>query len=305
MNDNINSVVLDNSEFNMSVGNYSEPDDKSTPPNFVTQRKPMVDSPSQGVTLASDQLHDFKEEMRKMLTYYATTQNAEINNLNATLKEIQQSTRNIEATVEYLKSQNEESKQKISSLETQVKEDREYILFLENKLEEQQITTRKQNFELKNVPKIENETKQDLVNMVVHLSETVDCKVNKSDIKDIYRVRPKNPAQKNTPVIVETTSVLLRNDLLRMAKSFNIKNKTKLSAKHLGFKTSEDTPVFLSEHLTPNGARLYFLARDLKQSKGYKFCWVSYGRVFVRKDEQSPVILINSENQVHNLLLKK
>lgn len=172
-------------------------------------------------------------------------------------------------------------------------------------MEEQQITNRKTNFEIKNVPKMEKETKQDLINMVTCLSENVDCKISKTDLKDIYRVRPKNPSQKNTPIIVETASVLLRNDFLRMAKSFNIKNKIKLSAKHLGFKTSEDTPIFVSEHLTSIGSRLYFLARDLKKSKGYKFCWVSYGKVFVRKDEQSPVILITNEKQVHNLLLKE
>ncbi|CAK1598136.1 unnamed protein product [Parnassius mnemosyne] len=102
-------------------------------------------------------------------------------------------------------------------------------------------------------------------------------------------------------------SVLLNSDKIigvykLEAKSFNIKHKCKLCAKHLGFKTQEDTPIFLSEHLTPKGARLHFLARDLAKSKNYKFCWTAYGKVYVRENENSPIIMIRNESQVHQLL---
>lgn len=141
--------------------------------------------------------------------------------------------------------------------------------------------------------------------MVVKLSETVNCKINRSDIKDIYRVRGRQADQKNTPTVVETNSVLLKTDLLKMAKSYSIRNKTKLYAKHLGLKTKEDSPIFLSENLTPKAARLHFLARDLAKSKGYKFVWTSFGKVYVRKTEQSPVVMIKSEQQIHKLLLEQ
>lgn len=140
--------------------------------------------------------------------------------------------------------------------------------------------------------------------MVICLSETINCQISKKDIKDIYRVRGKKPDHKNAPIIVETHSALLKSDFLKMAKAFNIKNKTKLCAKHLGLKSREDTPVFLSEHLTAKGSRLHYLARDLARSKEYKFCWTSYGKVYVRKNEQAPIILIRSEQQAHQLLLE-
>ncbi|KAJ2937265.1 hypothetical protein O0L34_g19368 [Tuta absoluta] len=180
----------------------------------------------------------------------------------------------------------------------------EYIHFLEDKL---QLGCRKSNFELKGVPRKEKETKQDLVAMVLALSESVGCNVNKSDIKDIlYRIRSKNPEHRNTPIVVETGSTLLKSDLLKMAKLYNIRNKSnKLCAKHLGFKTQEDTPIYISENLTSKNARLHFLARDLVQSMSYKFVWTSYGKVYVRKNEQSPVILIKSEQQIQQLLTVK
>lgn len=60
--------------------------------------------------------------------------------------------------------------------------------------------------------------------------------------------------------------------------------------------------MFISEQLTPKGARLFFLARDLSNTKQYKYCWTSYGRVLVKKDDNSSAIVIKSEAQVHHLL---
>lgn len=138
--------------------------------------------------------------------------------------------------------------------------------------------------------------------MVIGLSNTVGVNLSKKDIKDIYRVRGKKDGTPNTPIIVETTSALTKTSMLRACKDFNIKQKSKLSAKHLGYRKYEDTPIYVSENLTQKGARLHFLARDLTKTNRFKFCWTSYGKVFVRKDENSPVILIKSEAQCHQLM---
>lgn len=77
----------------------------------------------------------------------------------------------------------------------------------------------------------------------------------------------------------------------------------KLSAKHLGIKEDGDSPIYVSEQLTPKAARLHYLARDLTRSQDYKYCWTSFGKVYVRKDDKTPVIPITSEAQIHNLNL--
>lgn len=82
-------------------------------------------------------------------------------------------------------------------------------------------------------------------------------------------------------------------------------NKTKLRAKHLGFTTQEETPVYVCEQLTPKAARLYFLARDLIKSTTFTFCWTAYGNVYVRKDENSPIIKITNEAQINQLFHNK
>ncbi|CAH2108624.1 unnamed protein product [Euphydryas editha] len=278
----------------------SDTDLTTTPPSFIFQRNKrrraqMEDS-------ISNQLDVFKDEMRKLMISSAAQQADELRKVNTLLKDIQQSNCNIENSVSFLAAQNEEFRQKITQLETQAKQDRNHIAMLEGKIEELEMNSRKSNFEIKNVPKKTNENKDDLIEMVLNLSKTVDCNITKSDIKNIYRVRPRSADHKSPPIVVETNSTLLKNDLLKMAKSFKIKHKSKIYSKHLGFRTQEDTPVYLAEHLTPKAARLYFLARDLVKSKNFKFCWTSYGKIYVRENEHTPIISVRNESQIHQLL---
>lgn len=274
----------------------SDTDLTATPLSFVSQRNKRCRA--QMEVSISNQL----DEMRRLMTSSAAQQADELRKVNTLLKDIQQTNCNIENSVSFLAAQNEEFRQRIIQLETQAKQDREHIAMLEGKLEELQINSRKSSFEIKNVPKRTSENKNDLIEMVLNLSKTVDCNITKSDIKDIYRVRPKSADNKSPTIVVESNSTLLKNDLLRMAKSFNIKHKSKLCAKHLGFGTQEDTPVYLAEHLTPKAARLYFLARDLVKSKNFKFCWTAYGKIYVRENEHTPIISIRNESQIHQLL---
>lgn len=267
-----------------------------TPPNFVTQRSKR----SREDLFIGEQLDDFKKEMKEMLAFMLTQQ---IQEVTSTLKEIQQTNLNIENTVKHLMSKNQDLENKILLLEKQSKEDKRHITLLENKIEEMETGSRKANFVLKNVPKLSGETKEELIGLVMTLSNNIDCSLTKSDIKDIYRVRGKNDIQ-NTPIVVETGSTLIKNDVLKKGKLFNKKHHSKLCCKHLGFKSQEDTPVFLSEHLTAKGSRLYFLARDLIKTGGYKYCWTAYGKVYIRKDDQTPVIAMRSEEQIHQLMVK-
>lgn len=173
---------------------------------------------------------------------------------------------------------------------------------MEEKVEDLQRVNRKSNIEIKNAPKISKESKEDLIQMVLTLAKSVDCNLNKADISDIYRVQSKRERTQNSTIIVEMTSTIKKTEFLKTTKSYNIKHKEKICAKHLGFTTNEYVPIFISEQLTPKGARLHFLARDLAKSKSYKFCWSAYGRVYVRKNETSPIILIKNESQVNSLM---
>lgn len=258
-----------------------EPRTDTTPPNYVFARDKSV---------TRDDFNKFKEEMRHMIQSLLQAQGQDIKS-------------SIEHSIAVLTSQQAELNKKISQLEINVKEGSERLTLLEERVENMQVAWRKTNFEIKNIPRKPNETKDDLVEMVLHLSNTIGADLNKSDIKDVYRVRGKrDQQQQNTPVVVETSSTLKKTNVLKLCRAFNIKTKSKLCAKHLGFRISEDTPVFVSEQLTARGSRLHFLGRDLVKSRKYKYCWTAYGKVYVRMSDSSPIITINSEAQALQLM---
>ena len=267
---------------------------ETTPPNFVNRNKRRREE---------DTCKDlsFKDEIKEMITTLFTAQQLELQKITANLSEIKETNSRIELSVEFLSKQNEELHNKIKLLEIESQKDKAQIIILEEKIEDLQRTNRKTCLEIKNVPKKTNETKDDLINMVVTLSNSINRKIDKSDIKDIFRVKGKKVQEKNCPIVVETSSTIIKTDFLKSCKLFNIKNKDKLRAKHLGFTTDENSPIFVSEQLTGKGARLFFLARDLVKTRKYKFCWTSFGKVYVRKDENSPIINIISESQIHHL----
>ncbi|KAJ0178431.1 hypothetical protein K1T71_006254 [Dendrolimus kikuchii] len=270
---------------------------KKTPPIFVTKRlkKKREDE-------INSEKYNFEEDLKAMITSLMASQNEEIRKNSNILNEIKQSNYSIEKSVSYLTSQNEELKKKIEQLETQVKDDKKYITILEDKIEDIQKSSIKTNFVLKNVPKLQSESKEDLISMTLSLAESIGCTFGKADIRDIYRIRPKKADAPNSPIVVESSSTLIKQDFLKLTKAFNVKHKNMLRAKHLGMRKSEDTPVFVADHLTAKGSRLYFLARDLIKSKTFKFCWTAYGKVYIRKDENARIILIKNEAQIQQLL---
>lgn len=238
--------------------------------------------------------------MIAMIKSMLLVQENELKKITPTLMDIKQTNSNIENSVAYLTAQNEEFKKKIERMEIQAKEDREYITILEEKVEDLQRGSRKCSIEIKNVPKQQKETKEDLINMFLSLTKTVNCETKKSDIRDVYRVKGKNQGMTNTPIIVEISSTLLKTDIIKSCKTYNTKYKGKLCANHLGIKT--DTPIYVSEQLTAKGARLHFLARDLVKTKGYKYCWTAYGKIYVKKQDESPTHVIKSESQIQALM---
>lgn len=269
-----------------------------TPTSYISQRPKR-----RREELTDSDYSIFKNEIKAMITSFMSNQESELKKITPALKEIQTTILNIENSMAFLSNQNEELKQKITKLENEAKKDKEHIIMLEEKIEDLDRNSQKCSIEIKNVPKKANENKTDLMNYVQNLANTIKIDINTTDIKDIYRVKVKNEA-KTSPIIVETSSTITKTNVLKGVKAFNIKNKEKLRAKHLGYTTQEDTPIYVAEKLTAKGSRLFYLTRELSKSKNYMFCWTSFGRIYVREKENSPILLIKSEGQVNQLMQK-
>lgn len=281
------------------LANFSD----GTPKCCVTARnkRKRTDSSSLQWEEVKDEL---KCEMKTLFMEFSQAQNDQSNSILTTLKDIQQTNSYVQSTITFLCEENVDLKKKIEQLQLQSQKDKEQIIMLENRLEEQLRTDRKANIEIKNVPLKGEEKKKDLIDMVLKLSENLEVKIQKSDFKDILKLN-KTKNQQNSTIIVEFTNSFVKTDILRAAKNYNTKNRSsKLSAKHMGIKYNPDIPIYISENLTPKSSRLFFLARDLKITKNYKYCWSNFGKVYLRMDDNSPIISIHSEAQIQQLASK-
>ncbi|VVC98073.1 unnamed protein product [Leptidea sinapis] len=54
-------------------------------------------------------------------------------------------------------------------------------------------------------------------------------------------------------------------------------------------------PVFISENLSPQTKRLHYITTDYAKSNGFKYCWVTNGKIFLRRQDGTGLILIKNE----------
>lgn len=169
---------------------------------------------------------------------------------------------------------------------------------LETRLAQVEQDARQNNLEIHCLPEHKQEN---LVNTITQLCKVVSYPVTENDILFCNRVQKFNPASKMPrTVICKLASKLKRDNLLAAVLSYNKANpKQKLNTKLLGYGVKE-APVFVSEHLTPSNKSLHAATRMRAKEKQFKFVWIRNGKIFVRKDESSPALVIT-----HNEALQK
>lgn len=244
-----------------------------------------------------NELHSFMEEMRGMFDKFVLEQSNQLKNLESSLKEIKTQNSHITTTIETLSHKYDDIQKELEFLKQERKDQGTYIQLLEHKIENFERQSCSTKLELRSIPKQHSESKQDLCNLVKSLCKTLNIQVQSSEIKDIYRTYTKPGAKRDVipTIVVDFASVITRENVMRNFKRLSSKEKTdKLNTGLFGL-ASPFKPIYISESLTPKGRRLFFLARDFAKTFGYAFCWTSYGRIFLRKSEGSPHVLVNDE----------
>ncbi|CAB3245982.1 unnamed protein product [Arctia plantaginis] len=205
----------------------------------------------------------------------------------------------LKASMDVMSHKYDEFLSKISSLEKERKADKILIKELEEKLEIIERKSRITGIEIRNIPKQDKENKETLYSKIKKIGNILNLNIDDTNIKDIYRFRSKDASN---PVVVDFTSVMLKDQVLKAVKSFN-KNKAKgenLNANHLD-PTYHSKPLYVAETLTQKTLKLYFLARHFKGSHGYNFCWTANGIVYLKKDENSSLFRIQYESDIDKL----
>lgn len=167
---------------------------------------------------------------------------------------------------------------------------------LSSRIDDLEQHLRENNLEIHGVPENRSEN---ILTVVKQCASAIGHKIDDTDIVNYTRVAKQNKESKRPrAIIIKFRSVRCRDEFYSAVHRFNKSNpKEKLNTAHLGFGTA-NTPVYVSEHLSPTNKSLHAAARIAAKEKGYKFVWVRGGRIYVRKTPDSQYILIRNRDSL-------
>lgn len=114
-----------------------------------------------------------------------------------------------------------------------------------------------------------------------------------TDLQAVRRVAKMNSESVRPRNILATLPSERHRDMLLSALTQYNKGKKDdvLNSSHLGVPGDKRT-IYLAEHLSPECKKLHAATKLAAKEHSYKFVWVKYGRIYVRKIEQEQAILI-------------
>lgn len=257
----------------------------------ITKRKRKFDQ--------VDDLNVIMSEMKNLFTKFEKEQNDKYNALHASMIDIRELNASIKTSCEFVNGKYDDLLKEFNKLTSERKENLAYIQILEEKVENLERAQRSSCLELRNIPITLKETKEDLSKIVIDTGNSLNVSINTSDIRDVYRLNTKNEI--NKPIIVNFTTVITKEKVIKSIKSYNRTNKNNKFSTAKLYINGPDVPVYISEHLTSRAKRLFFLARDFSKTNGYSFCWTAHGKVFIRKKEGQTAHCINNESDLKSL----
>lgn len=208
----------------------------------------------------------------------------------------------ISSSIEFLGQKYDEMVTRINTLEQEKSADRKYIQDLEIRMEQMERSLRSSSIEVRNVPKKDGETKEDLLNIIKKVGNALSVPVQAAEVRDVYRINTKS--EKSQPIVAELSTVVLKDKIVMSVKSYNKKYVTcKFSTSNLKLECPPK-PIFVSESLTAQVKRLFFLAREFAKGNNFKYCWASRGKIYLRRSDGAPLVKINNGNDLENLKTK-
>lgn len=154
------------------------------------------------------------------------------------------------------------------------------------------------NIIIKGVPEVETDAEH-LKSMISLIFAKLRYNLQMTFV-DCFRIGKKTETTCR-PIIVVLPSVGVKNMMIRDKRSVKM---TCANFSNDGiFWGTEDQIIYIDEHLTRENHMLFMSARKLKQL-GFKFVWTRNGRVFVRFNEKTKIIGIDSISQLAKLTIE-
>lgn len=288
------------------IASASEPQPKtnvSRDPSLTSIASDNDSSTTGGVTVRKRKRSDagikeFREEIIQMFNMWKTEQDKKISVILSTGNDIRDQNIDIRTSIEFISKNYEDLIQKIDKLEAERNGSLRYIKTLENKIEQIERGQNCSRIEMRGIPRAESESKKSFLRHVHNMGKALNVSLQPNDIRNVYRINTKS--DKIKPIIVEFNSVVVKEDILKSLKTFNRQNKEKFNTIKLQIEGTP-APVFISECLTAQTRKLFASARMFARDNCYRYCWTSFGRIYLRKSEGDKLIRVDSDQDLDKL----
>lgn len=159
--------------------------------------------------------------------------------------------------------------------------------------------SRENNLEINGIPENKSEN---LYSVMTQLGATISLPIPESDIMACTRVRKLDDSSKRPrTVVVKLRNTRVRDSIIAAVSKFNkTKSSDRLNSTHLGYSVSKSF-IYVSEHLSPFYKALHARTRTIAKEKGFRYVWIRNGRIFIRKNDQSPAKQIKCYESLNNL----
>lgn len=237
-------------------------------------------------------------EVKALFIEHQNQQDLKFETLSAALNTIVSQNQDIIKSMSSMTEQHKELLQKVNTLEQENTKYKSRIADLETKLDLLEKNVRSTTIEIRNIPKIENETKQYLSSIVQKIGASLGLEqIQKPEIKDIYR-------SKSNAIVVDLNSTQRKESIIATLKNTN---KSRRESKKPSLNTEDikvaglPQTIYISEYLTSKNRRLFYVARENVKSKKFFAAWTAYGKVYVKTKEGTAPVRIEEESDLLNL----
>lgn len=239
-------------------------------------------------------------ELKYMFEDWQNQQEAKFVTLKSSMDAIIKQNEEIKSSMKLLSDKYDDILSDMKKLRQENSNNKSHIKTLETQLEHLEKKSRSCSIELRNIPKIESETKQSLIDLTKNIGAVLNTPIHDSDIRDVYRMIIKD--KPNGPVIVDFNSTFIKENIIKSTITYN---KEKSADKRLNTSTLKINgpakPIYVAESLTKKVKRLHYLARVFAKENNYDSCWTSYGKVYLRRNKTDQRVCVNSEETLENL----
>lgn len=243
------------------------------------------------------------EKMEDMISKISES----LRNIEGDLKRNNDRSKNIESeikkfkkTVEFMSDQYDVLLKCIQEKDGKIKKLEEEVALLKlNKAEKDDISYQISNLEQyqrnRNVEifGIKEQPNEDYGDIVQKIAEELEIEVSAVDVDVAHRLR-KIKTTKHHPIIVQFKSRQKR-DLFLSKRYFVVLNNT-IPGTEIGKK------IFINENLTAYNKELLYQAREKAKELNFRFTWFRFGKVYMRKDEQSRPIIIDRKEKLTRII---